>query len=570
MPLWKNLLKKRFTRIFSNENTTASKRAIHFLNFTQFLGALNDNVFKYLVVFLLIRIKGIEHTNSILFWAGTIYVLPFLLFSSAAGILADHFSKQRLIITLKITEIFITLLAMISFYYSSEIGGYILMFLLSAQSAAFGPSKYSIIPELVKEERISWANGLITSFTYLAIIFGTFIPAFVTQITDYDFFLASYVPLSIAILGFVTSVFLPYTEPKKGKRKINPFFPYEIYQTLSNCCKTPFLLTVIFSSAFFMFIGAYFQLNIIPYAIEAINLSEVGGGYLFLNTAIGIALGAYTAGKISKKRVEIGLSCISSFFLAAGLLLFTLKWTSLFLVIPHLIVIGFIAGLYVVPLDSFIQTYSPTKEIGRIVAATNFLSFSGVFLAPILLYLLNGVFELSAASSFVVIGWMILVVALVLMVKFSKELFHFLSKFFLLKNYQIETLEHQEKSHQVLILHPFSWHHCLLLFGIFPSLQPYIPKVHKTLFDRLLSLIGFKKVLYIEKDQKPSLFYLERRIEETKKSHEISCLLLKEKLPLEKKHIGSIFPTKVHFIFVHIDHAKKMIHFEPQSKLSFQ
>ncbi|GAB4186876.1 MAG: hypothetical protein Tsb0015_05030 [Simkaniaceae bacterium] len=567
MSIWKN---NPIFRLLFHKNKTPSKHAIHFLNYTQFLGALNDNVFKYLVVFLLIHIKGEQHTAEILFWAGSIYVLPFLLFSSASGILADHFSKQRLIITLKITEIVITLLAMISFYFSSEIGSYSLMFLLSAQSAAFGPSKYSIIPELVKEERISWANGLITSFTYLAIILGTFIASFVTQITNYNFFIASLVPIGIAVLGFLTSIFLPYTEPKKGKRKINPFFPYEIYQTLKICYKTPFLLTVIFSSAFFFFIGAFFQLNIIPYAIEALKLSEVGGGYLFLNTAIGIALGAFTAGKISKKRVEIGLTCIASFLLAGSLFLFRLSFQSLFLVILHLILVGFMGGLFVVPLDSYTQTFSPVKNRGRIIAAANFLSFCGVFLAPLLLYLLTGILKISAESGFVVIGWITLGTSIILLFKFSKELLHFVSKVAFLRKYKISSLEKIENNHQIFILHPSSLFKAILLFGIFPKIQFYLPKKNKNIFDRLLFFLGLRKILYIEKDQKPSLVYFERRIEEIKKPHEIPCLLLKEDLPLEKPQIKSLLPTKMSFVFIKIDTKNKTLDFHVRSKITFQ
>ena len=116
-----------------------SKHPIAFLNVTQFLGALNDNVFKYLIVFLLINLLGVAASTDILFWVGVIYVLPFLLFSSNAGILADRFSKQRLIIALKLLEVLIMVCGIIAFAYQSSLGLYILLFLLSLQSALFSP-----------------------------------------------------------------------------------------------------------------------------------------------------------------------------------------------------------------------------------------------------------------------------------------------------------------------------------------------------------------------------------------------------------------------------------------------
>ena len=186
------------------------KNAVHFLNISQFLGVINDNVFKFLIVFLFIDLRGINASSEILFCVGTVYVLPFLLFSSYAGVLADYFSKQKLIVILKAVEVGIMFLGILAFYFQSEFASYTLLFLLSTQSAVFGPPKYSIIPELIPNGgSISKANGLITSSTYLAIIAGTFLASFLTQVTDRNFVLTAVICLFIAILGYLASLFLP-------------------------------------------------------------------------------------------------------------------------------------------------------------------------------------------------------------------------------------------------------------------------------------------------------------------------------------------------------------------------
>ena len=77
-------------------------RSFYLLNATQFLGALNDNVFKLLVIYLLINVKGPAAANSILSLAGAVFVIPFLLFSSGAGVLADRISKRTIIVFPKI------------------------------------------------------------------------------------------------------------------------------------------------------------------------------------------------------------------------------------------------------------------------------------------------------------------------------------------------------------------------------------------------------------------------------------------------------------------------------------
>jgi len=145
--------------LFSKKLQKKQSRSFLCLNAAQFLGALNDNIYKLLTIFFLISTLGVEKSSSILSSVAALYVIPFLLFSSAAGILADRRSKQKLILGLKIIEVFLMLLALAVFYFKSTRGCYSLLFLLASHSAVFGPSKYGIIPELVEKDKITKANG---------------------------------------------------------------------------------------------------------------------------------------------------------------------------------------------------------------------------------------------------------------------------------------------------------------------------------------------------------------------------------------------------------------------------
>ena len=80
-----------------------SKHSFAWLNATQFFGALNDNVFKLLVVFFLVDHLGFDRKSTIGL-AAIVFVVPFLLFSHAAGILADRYSKQNIIFYAKCME----------------------------------------------------------------------------------------------------------------------------------------------------------------------------------------------------------------------------------------------------------------------------------------------------------------------------------------------------------------------------------------------------------------------------------------------------------------------------------
>ncbi len=445
------------------------KHSLHFLNIAQFMGALNDNIFKLVIAYLIIDLRGQEHASIILAKIGAIYVIPFLLFSSTAGVLADRFSKQKLMMVLKGIEIGTMLLAMIAFGYESVWGSYCLLFLLSTHSAMFGPPKYAIITELVPKEAVSKANGLITSFTYLAIIFGTFLASFLTQITGRDYVFVAGFCLAIAVIGFIATFGIRKTAAQGSDKKLNFLFVKEIYSTLVFCYSRKHLLIAVCGSAYFLFIGAFVQLNIIPYAIFALKLSEVSGGYLFLSTAFGIALGAFIGGRVSKKRVELGLSCFAGFFIALCLFLLWVFCHHLAAVVILLIFLGVFGGLFIVPFDSFIQLFSPNEKRGQIIAANNFLSFCGVLLAAAALYVYSALLGLSPSIAFAVTGSITLLLSLLMISRLSDLFLSFFSRCILhpLNHIQTHDLPIFEKNPgAILILQNGSWKKAMLLLSV--------------------------------------------------------------------------------------------------------
>src|SRR3984885_10995937 len=204
---------------FFDRLTAFRPTSFTYLNVTQFLGALNDNIYKLLIVYFFIQLEGIEYSHQILATTGAIFVIPFLLFSAISGTLADRFSKRDIIVTTKILELVIMGLAVCAFAFQSKWGSYGILFLLATQSAIFGPSKYGIVPELVSSERISKANGLMTSFTYLAIILGTFLASFLIQITDRNFIICAIFCTFIALVGLYTSFCIEPTPPSGSEKK---------------------------------------------------------------------------------------------------------------------------------------------------------------------------------------------------------------------------------------------------------------------------------------------------------------------------------------------------------------
>jgi acyl-[acyl-carrier-protein]-phospholipid O-acyltransferase / long-chain-fatty-acid--[acyl-carrier-protein] ligase len=521
----RNLLQNRAE--FLKRSPFFSKNAIQFLNIAQFFGAVNDNAFKFLCVFLLISIKGIDASSTILFWVGTVYVLPFLLFSSSGGIIADRVSKQKIIVGLKVFELGIAILGIFAFVYKSEVGCYIVLSLFAFQSALFGPPKYSVIAEIVPRESIPKANGLITSFTYLAIILGTFLASFSTYITGKNFVLTGIMCLIISILGLAGSLLIPHTEPKRSKKKVHPLFFKEIYDTLKFCKSHRNLRTCIFGNAVFLYVGAFIQLNVIPLAIESLGMSEEGGGYLFLTVAVGIAIGAVLAGKISRKQPELGVACFASFLFFVALMALSFLHTHLILVFLLLTLVGFVGGFFIVPFDSYLQTHSPDQMRGQIVAASNFMGFCGVLLAPLSIYLFSGILGLSAAKGFLIVSLLVLIATRWITARLAGQFFNFSARKILKRLYRIDI---QRSPFPItdgctLLIENGSWLKAMLISICSPHIKFYYIKKRHSFADWLFRAYNTITPFYLDRFTRSNAGTLIDYFS-FKKSNEVSCLLL--------------------------------------------
>jgi acyl-[acyl-carrier-protein]-phospholipid O-acyltransferase/long-chain-fatty-acid--[acyl-carrier-protein] ligase len=502
--------------------------SLAFLNASQFTGVLNDNIYKLVMVFLLIDIEGPQRASFILSAAGALFVIPFLLFSSAAGVLADRFSKQRLLVCMKGLETVIMLLALFAFGFRSTWASYTLLFVLSTQAALFGPSKYGIIPELVPASGVSRANGLVTSFTYLGIIVGTFLASFFTEITNRHFVLTISFCLLISLAGFCCTLGIKPTASQDSDKRINLLFVREILRTLVACRKTSHLLPAIFGSAYFLFIGAFAQLNIIPFALQSLHLSEIAGGYLFLATALGIALGAYLAGKASRRRIEIGLSCLAGWLIASFLLLLALFSGSLGAVIALLVLLGFCGGIFIVPFDSFVQLFSADKSRGQVIAAGNFLSFCGVLIASAALYLFSEVLGLSAASGFAVVGLLTLLVSALFTARLSNFAFPYAARlFFRPQGDNLSLLEEHPRA--VLVMEQASWKDACALMALLPNTHFLFPEGSKRTFPWIRGLFFSFHLIPQENQLETAKTYA--------REDRVPCLLLKTALREEERSL---------------------------------
>jgi len=147
------------------------------------------------------------------------------------------------------------------------------------------------------------------------------------------------------------------------------------------------------------------------YAKDIASMKVESSGFLFLLVAVGIALGAVIAGRLSRHTIEVGLIPAGAVGLSLSIIALGLThsqvWMGLFLITS-----GIGAGMCVVPLSAFVQAEAPAERRGELFGAEGFLSFAAMVAASLLFYLITSTMGLSARVCMIVTGAMALIAAL--------------------------------------------------------------------------------------------------------------------------------------------------------------
>ncbi len=383
--------------------------AFWWLNATQFLGAFNDNVFRFLIVFFLTAqatASSVIREAQVVTTSAVIFVVPFLLFSHAGGVLADRYSKRQIILALKYAELLIMVAGLAALGTGQAWLLYTLLFSMCTQSALFGPSKYGIIPELVPAERLSRANGYLAACSYLAIILGTFCPTFFLHyLFRQNFHALSVFTIVISLAGVAGAHRIAGTPAaRRIDSRLTPWFVADVFRTVSRLRTNRYLLLAVLALAYFLFVAAFFQQNLLLYGKQVLGIGLLPSGYLFPLAALGIGLGAVCAGRLSGRNIEIGIVPIGAIGLTAGCLVLAYPSLGLQGTLLVILLLGISAGLFEVPLSAYVQYATEPSRRGEVLAAVNFLSFFGAALSAGCLYLLHVVAGLSPSQCFLVIG----------------------------------------------------------------------------------------------------------------------------------------------------------------------
>jgi MFS family permease len=370
---------------------------------TQFLGALNDNVFKNAIVILIafsLADKMGANGSILVIVAAGIFILPFFLFSATAGQLADKFEKSMLIRRVKIAEIVIMCVASVGFYLMSVPILLTVLFFMGTQSALFGPLKYSILPQHLSEDELLGGNGMIQMGTYMAILLGTIVGGVLISMNSNEGWAngslyVSIVIVFLATMGWIASCSIPEAAAPEPSLSINWNIITEIYRIIKFAREDRTVFWAVISISWFWFYGATF-LSLVPtYARDVLSADERIATLMLTAFSIGIGTGSLLCERLSHRHINLGLVPIG----AIGLTLFatdlsfislpeiefteanTLLTAAMFLehfnhwrVLIDLSMIGLSGGLYMVPLYALVQQRSNPCHRSRIIAANNIIN----------------------------------------------------------------------------------------------------------------------------------------------------------------------------------------------------
>lgn len=345
---------------------------------TQFLGAFHDNLFKNAMVVLLLfgtATQGGTDGRILTTLAAGLFILPFVLFSALGGQLADKFPKERVIRIIKIIEIGIAALGAVSLLSGSNALSFITLFALGTHSAFFGPSKYSILPQHLKQDELIGGNALLNTGTFLAILAGTIVGTSLITLPGGKA-VVSLTLIVCAVTGYISSRFIPAAPSKARDMKIdlNPLRETRDVVVYA-LTRSRGVVLAILGVSWFWFMGGMLMAQLPNFVKETLGADEHVLTVLLVLFSIGIAAGGLLNNRLLKGRVEAVYVPLA----ALGMTLFSLDlYFASGGVSGHLpprvafdiTMIAVCGGLFVVPLNAIIQDRTPEDHRARVLAGS--------------------------------------------------------------------------------------------------------------------------------------------------------------------------------------------------------
>ncbi|MEH6660949.1 MAG: MFS transporter [Parasphingorhabdus sp.] len=416
------------------QNTAHLLRTRRFLPLflTQLLGAFNDNLFKFSMVILVTYNIYESESEDFVFnaLASGLFILPFFLFSSLAGQLADNYDKARITRLVKTLEIFIAVVGGVGLWLHSIPIMLTALFLLGLQSTFFGPIKYAVLPQHLEKDEVLAGTGLVEAGTYIAILAGTILGGIIIDRDGNGVEIAVIAVFVVAVIGRIAAQFMPPAPAQKEVEKIDFNFVRSSIRLISATLHVRRLYLAIIAISFFWTIGSVMIIQFPP-LVENVLTATPQVASLFLGVfSIGIAIGSVLVNRLLKSEVSARFAPASVIMMGVFVLILYFiarSWQELpdgqlytfdtFIVhegawalLGTLGGVSIFGGMFVVPLYAFLTTTVDISQTARTIAANNVVN-SGCMVMGALVALGLSMLGVSTTEQLLLVAAMCLIAA---------------------------------------------------------------------------------------------------------------------------------------------------------------
>ncbi len=357
---------------------------------TQFFGAFNDNAFKLAMLTLISYQLTHSQAQSEYYQAlaGALFILPFFLLSATAGQVADKYDKALVIRVIKLFEVFLMMIGSFALYYGNIFWMMLTLTGMGTHSTFFGPIKYAILPDHLPKKDLLGATGLVDASTFIAILLGTTLGALVIGNHLTAPYFAIFMTVLVSLCGLLSSFFIPRAPSSLVDLKIDMQCWRATFDLLKQASQRFGVLVAILILSWFWLLGSVLLTKLPDYTNYVLGANNAVFALFLALFSIGVALGSLTVnlffhGRVSLRLVPwamLAVSCFTGDLYLASLSVShidSLTLANFFNYFNHyriafdFFMLAFSAGLFVVPLYTYLQISTSSQIRARIIAANN-------------------------------------------------------------------------------------------------------------------------------------------------------------------------------------------------------
>jgi MFS family permease len=402
---------------------------------TQFFGAFNDNAFKLAMLTMISYHLCDTQAQSEYYQAlaGALFILPFFIFSATSGQLTDKFDKALMARLIKVFEVILMIIGSLGFYNGNIFFMMVTLTGMGIHSAFFGPIKYSILPDHLPKQDLLAATGLIEASTFLAILLGTTLGTLSIGTTNNTPIIAIFMTVFVAFSGLISSLFIPSAPSSVVNLNLDLHFWRATVTILKQANNESGVLLAILTLSWFWFTGAIILTKLPDYTHYVLGANTTVFAVFLGLFSTGIAIGSLMINRILQS--QISLSIVPWAMLVFTYFIFDLYWASpvtepkgplltlilFFTYFIHwriafdLFMLAFSAGLFVVPLYTYLQIASKPETRARTIAANNIYNSLFMVLGTLLVMLLLSL-KVAIPQVFLILSLLNIIAAIYLLI----------------------------------------------------------------------------------------------------------------------------------------------------------